>query len=445
MCDRAGRFTRSVVVLAVLAVVTLMATSVAAQSTTGTILGRITDPQGLALPGATVTATNTETGQTRTVVTDSEGTYFIGALQVGLYRIDVTISGFRSFQQDAFSLSAAQNARVDAQLAVGGLTEAIDVVAAKPRVDTRSSAVVTTVDLQRMQELPMLNRSVLSMAVLSPGITEVTVPDAVTNQRTSAGEVVSAAMGGRTNQNDIQLDGATLTTTLYNRPSNLPSPDSIQEFQVLTNSYSAEFGRGGGTSMLAITKSGTNTYRGGAWEYHRNDALNGMTMFATSKPYMNRNQFGANLGGPIRRNQTFFFFNYEGLRFNQEEILLFNPPTAAMRAGDFSLDRFGNPQTAIIYDPVTQQPFPGNRIPASRFDPLALKVLSYVPLPNQPDGVYNKLIKRNTTGDQVSVKVDHKLNQANTVSVRWYRDYASAPVAVTPRTSSSSTRGSATR
>ena len=176
-------------------------------------------------------------------------------------------------------------------------------------------------------------------------------------------------MGGRTNQNDIQLDGATLTTTLYNRPSNLPSPDSIQEFQVLTNSYSAEFGRGGGTSMLAITKSGTNTYRGGAWEYHRNDSLNGMTVFATSKPYMNRNQFGANLGGPVRRNQTFFFFNYEGLRFNQEEILLFNPPTAAMRAGDFSLDRFGNPQTAIIYDPVTQQPFPGNRIPAEPVRP----------------------------------------------------------------------------
>ena len=114
---------------------------------------------------------------------------------------------------------------------VGGVTEAIDVVGNRPRVDTRSSAVVTTVNLQRMQELPMLNRSVLSMAVLAPGITEVTVPDAVTNQRTSAGEVVSAAMGGRTNQNDIQLDGATLTTTLYNRPSNLPSPDSIQEFR----------------------------------------------------------------------------------------------------------------------------------------------------------------------------------------------------------------------
>ena len=114
---------------------------------------------------------------------------------------------------------------------------------------------------------------------------------------------------------------------------------------------------------------------------------------------MNRNQFGANLGGPIRRNRTFFFFNYEGLRFNQEEILLFNPPTAAMRAGDFSLDRFGNPQTAIIYDPVTQQPFPGNRIPASRFDPLALKVLSFCRCQSARWGLH-KLIKRKTTGDQ---------------------------------------------
>ncbi len=143
---------------------------------------------------------------------------------------------------------------MDAQLAVGGVTEQVDVVATKPRVDTRSSAVVTTVDLQRMQELPMLDRSVLSMAVLSPWITEVTVPDAVTNQRTAAGEVVSAAMGGRTNQNDIQLDGATLTTTLYNRPSNLPSPDSIQEFQVLTNSCKRHSSRG-----VTLCRSGFRT------------------------------------------------------------------------------------------------------------------------------------------------------------------------------------------
>ena len=265
----------------------------------------------------------------------AKGPISISALQIGLYRVDVTMSGFRSFQQEQFSLSSAQNARVDARLAVGGVTEQVDVVANAIRVDTRSSAVVTNVDRQRMDELPMLNRSVLTMAVLAPGITEVQVPDAVTNQR-SAPVITSASMGGRTNQNDTQLDGATLNVSIHNRPSNLPSPDSIQEFQVLTNSYSAEFGRGGGASMVAITKSGTNSFRGGVWEYHRNDGLNGMNYFAVTKPYMRRNQFGANLGGPILTDKTFFFVNYEGLRFDRQQEQLFTPPTAAMRAGDFS-------------------------------------------------------------------------------------------------------------
>ena len=318
-----------------LAIGAFIAAPAAAQSITGTILGNVTDGDGLALPGATVTATNTETGATRTVVTDGEGAYLIGALQIGLYRVDVTMDGFRSFQQEQFSLASAQNARVDARLAVGGVTEQVDVVANAVRVDTRSSAVVTNVDRQRMDELPMLNRSVLTMAVLAPGITEVQVPDAVTNQR-SAPVVTSASMGGRTNQNDTQLDGATLNVSIHNRPSNLPSPDSIQEFQVLTNSYSAEFGRGGGASMVAITKSGTNIFRGGVWEYHRNDGLNGMNYFAVTKPYMRRNQFGANLGGPILTDKTFFFVNYEGLRFDRQQEQLFTPPTPAMRAGDFS-------------------------------------------------------------------------------------------------------------
>jgi hypothetical protein len=405
-----------------LAIGACIAAPAAAQSITGTILGNVTDSDGLALPGATVTATNTETGATRTVVTDSEGSYLIGALQIGLYRVDVTMSGFRSFQQEQFSLSSAQNARVDARLAVGGVTEQVDVVANAIRVDTRSSSVVTNVDRQRMDELPMLNRSVLTMAVLAPGITEVDVPDAVTNQR-SAPNVTSASMGGRTNQNDTQLDGATLNVSIHNRPSNLPSPDSIQEFQVLTNAYSAEFGRGGGASMVAITKSGTNSFRGGVWEYHRNDALNGMNYFAVTKPYMRRNQFGANLGGPIATDKTFFFVNYEGLRFDRQQEQLFTPPTAAMRAGDFSLDRFGNPMTTIIYDPLTQQPFPGNRIPAERMDPMALKLLEYVNVPNQPNGVWARNAEIPTKGDQVSVKVDHKLSQSNTASVRFYRDY----------------------
>ncbi len=152
-----------------LAIGAFIAAPAAGQSITGTILGNVTDGDSLALPGATVTATNTETGATRTVVSDVEGAYLIGGLQIGLYRVDVTMDGFRSFQQGQFSLASAQNARVDARLAVGGVTEQVDVVANAVRVDTRSSAVVTNVDRQRMDELPMLNRSVLTMAVLAPG------------------------------------------------------------------------------------------------------------------------------------------------------------------------------------------------------------------------------------------------------------------------------------
>ena len=420
------RLSLGFVLFVVLACGAFVAASAAAQSTTGTILGKVTDADGLVLPGVTVTVTNTETGLTRTIVTDGEGSYNISALPPGLYQVEVSLSGFRPFRQEAFRLATAQNARVDAQLAVGGLTESVEVVANAVRVDTTSSSVSTNIDPQRMAELPMINRSMLSMVQLAPGITEVTVPEAIVNNDNS-GSVVSAATGGRANQNDIQLDGAAMTTTLYNRPSNLPSPDAIQEFQVLTNAYSAEFGRGGGTTMIAITKSGTNTFRGAAWEYHRNDALNGKNYFANNKPYMNRNQYGANIGGPLVKDKTFFFFNWEGLRLDQETLLEFTPPTAAQRNGDFSLTTLGTPQTAVIYDPLTQLPFPGNQIPANRIDPIAKRIMEYVPLPNTTLGRYQKNIKRDTRGDQFSVKFDHKLTAANSFNVRFHHDYPTAP------------------
>jgi hypothetical protein len=400
-----------------------VAVSATAQITTGTISGNVTDQANLALPGAAVTITNTETGATRNVTTDAEGVYLVTALPPGLYRVNVTLDGFSSFRQDEFRLAVGQNARVDARLAVGGVAEEVEVVGRALRVDTRSSAVLTVVDPQRMQQLPMLNRSVLSLVELAPGITSVSIPAAVVDQR-SAPTIVGAATGARTNQNDIQLDGASLTTSLYNRASNLPSPDSVQEFQVLTNSYSAEFGRGGGVSMMAVTKSGTNVFRGGAWEYHRNDALNGANYFALTKPYMRRNQFGGNLGGPIKRDRTFFFVNYERLRLDTQSVLLYEPPNAAYRAGDFSgLDE-------PIIDPLTGEPFPGNQIPASRFDPMALRVLDlFVPLPNQPDGSYNENTDRRTDGDQLTIKIDHKLSDANNLNVRWYRDVTSGVAA----------------
>ena len=158
----------------------VVAAPVAAQLTTGTISGSVVDEGGLALPGASVTITNTGTGATRSTTTDSSGAYLVTALSPGLYRVNVTVSGFQPFLEEEFRLAVGQNARVDARLAVGSISEQVSVVANSLRVDTRSSAVMTVVDPQRMQELPMLNRSVLTLAVLAPGITDVSVPDAVT-------------------------------------------------------------------------------------------------------------------------------------------------------------------------------------------------------------------------------------------------------------------------
>lgn len=404
-----------IVVFGVLAI-GVLSTTVAAQVTSGTILGNVTDSAGSVVPGATVTTTNTDTGATRSATTDTAGTFLVSALPPGPYKVTVTLKGFDASVHENLTLAMGANLRVDARLSVAGVVEKVDVVATALSVDTRSSSVGMIVDSRRMRELPMLNRSTLSLVVLAPGVTSVSIPDAVIDQR-SAPSVVAGGTAGRTNQNDIQLDGGSMTTSLYNRLSNLPSPDAIQEFQVLTNNYSAEQGRAGGVSMQAITKSGGNAFHGGAWEYFRDDAFNGTNFFAVRKPFLRRNQFGGNLGGPIKHDRTFFFANYEGLRMKQQTVLLFNPPTAAQRAGNFSA------LTTEIIDPSTGAPFAGKQIRTDRFDPMAVKILeTYVPVPNQPDGTYNKNTDRPVNGDQIAVKIDHKLSDANTLSGRWYRD-----------------------
>jgi hypothetical protein len=412
-CARQHRRLAGATVLLLLLVIGVLATPSHAQVTTGTILGSITDEAGGVLPGATVTITNTDTGSTRTVPSGNDGTFLVSALPPGPYRVNVTLDGFRSFRREGLRLEVGQNARVDVRLLLGALTEEVVVTASAPLVDTRSSSVGMVVDSRRMEELPLLNRSTLSLAQLSPGISNVSLPQAVKDQR--QGPSIEGG-GSGSNQTNVQLDGAQFTSSLFNRPQNLPSPDSIQEFQVLTNSYSVEYGRASGPVMLAITKSGTNNVHGGLWEYFRNDRLNATNFFAPSKPVLRQNQFGGNLGGPLRPDRSFFFLNYEGLRIREQALLRYFSPTAAQRAGDFSAS------SRPIIDPLTGQPFPGNRIPLDRFDPMALAILdTYIPLPNQGAEV-NSLVARPTDGNQVTLRVDHKLADPNNVSVRWHRN-----------------------
>ena len=234
-----------------------------AQTTTGTILGTMSDQSDAVLPGATVTITSRDTGISRTVVTAADGSFVVPALPPGSYQLTVSLDGFRPYERGGVTLEVGQNARVDAKLELGSINETITVQGDALHVDTASSSVGVVIDKQRLESLPMNGRGVLSLALLVPGVGASTLPTTVVNQRTGP---TIAAGGSRSNQNNIMLDGAQLATSLRNVAGNLPSPDSLQEFQVLTNTYSAEYGRASGATMMAITKSGSNSLSGGAWE-----------------------------------------------------------------------------------------------------------------------------------------------------------------------------------
>lgn len=418
----------------------ICAPTVCAQDS-GAIHGRILDPTSAAVPGATVDAVNEETGFARQTISNPDGEFAVRALPPGKYKITATLSGFKTYTQTDIQVSVGQNTRADVRLEVGAVEDNVTVRSTAIGVDTRGSTVGSTIDRQRIENLPLLNRNVLSLATLLPGVGPTNVPTTVTGSR--GGPSISVS-GSRVNDNNIMLDGTSLVAGLYNTAQNLPSPEAIEEFRILTNTYSAEFGRGAGSVFLAVTKSGTNTLRGSLSEYFRDDALNARNAFATTKPFLRQNQFGGSLGGPVAvpgydgRNRTFFFAAYQGLRIDSQSVLRTFPVTAQEREGNFSA------VSVTIRDPLTGQPFPGNIIPASRIDPLSAALFNeYMKLsPNQPDGSNLTLQTFATATNQITIKGDHHISPANTLSVRYYlnsdRRRETTPVELLPLVSSGS-------
>ena len=382
--------------------------------TTGTIHGRVLDPAGASVPSASVEVNNVGTGLVQTATTNQEGLYLVPSLPVGSYEVSVSAQGFRGFVQSGITLQVAQNARVDITLELGEVVETVEVNAEAISVDTQGTTVGATMDNARVQNLPLNGRNVLQLATLLPGVGRAVLP---LQNFSGRGGAMFSVSGSRENENEVLLDGASFTGGMWNRSQNLPSPDTMQEFRVLTNTYSAEYGRSSGGIFLAITKSGTNEFHGSAWEFFRNDKLNARNFFATGKPILRQNQFGAKLGGPIIRNKTFFFGSYQGLRIRKQSVLTSFPLTAAERQGDFSSS------SKAVLDPETGMPFEGNQILSSRFDPLAVNYMNeYLLLPNQPDGRLIELRSRPTDSDQITIKGDHEFNPGHRVSFRWYRN-----------------------
>lgn len=393
----------------------LAGTALHAQSTTATLFGVVRDTSGGILPQVDITATQIATSFTRKVKTDDKGEYLITNLPVGQYSLAAGKAGFRRFVQDGITLEVNENARVDAVLSIGQVTESINVTADAIGVDTRSSSVGEVVDRVRIQELPLNGRNAMELARIVPGVARTSAPTAIAQARGGPAVIVA---GGRDTQNEIRFDGTSHKSLLQNTLFNLPSPDALQEFKVMTSNFSAEYGRFGGGLFIAATRAGSNAFHGSLWEYLRNTALNARNFFAVNKPDLKQNQFGLTLGGPIIRNKTFAFFSYQGTRIRQSQLFATaRPPSSAERTGDFSSS------ARLPVDPLTNQPFPGGRIPESRFDPVAVRLRDrFIPLPNTPDGRYVSLVPRPTDGDQLLWRIDHNFSSSNTLNIRYFRD-----------------------
>lgn len=401
---------KSVSVLLVLMAVIVLQPILLAQNT-ARISGVASDESGAVITGAAVKAVNALTGFSRSTVTGADGSYLITLLPLGTYRVEVEQSGFKKFVRDGIVLTVDQNVRLDLTLSIGEVTETVSVTGEASLVDTRSATLATLMDEKRMVEIPLNGRSPASLIVLVPGVTNVSPGALPTSQRVD----VNIA-GGRAVANSFQMDGARWNQIQYNQGNPLPPPDMLQEFRTETNSYDASKGLSSAGMFSVVTKSGTNAFHGTVWEFLRNDNLNARNFFATTKPFLAQNQYGFALGGPIRKNRTFFFGSYQGTKIRQ--AVLNNsaiPPTEKEIQGDFSNSVGGIPK-----DPLTGLPFPGNIIPADRRDPASVNVLSKLARANTSDGRFQDLRSRKEDGDQFLVKIDHQLTNANRLSGRYY-------------------------
>lgn len=394
------------------------------------IEGIVTDNTGSTLPGTTVTATHVATNVSRTVVTDKDGAYSITPLSVGDYNVQFELSGFRAANVPV-ELTVNEVARVDIQLQLGAVTESLTVIAAAPVIEKTTSYIGTVIEEEMVENLPLNGRNFTQLATLSPGVTR-GIPgssasgggsgtDAETFRYSEFGGAALSVNGLREQFNNYMIEGVDNNETLVNTIAYLPSPDAIQEFNVITTTAPAEFGRAGGAVQNLVIKSGTNTLSGSIFYFVRPESLAEKPLFAAEKPNFENEDFGVTVGGPILRDRLFYFASYHGLR-NSIPVEAGNRvtvPTQRMRNGDFSelLNPAvsGLPQAVIIYDPNTGIPFPGNIIPADRINPVGRAYLNAFPLPTDAGVTRNYLTQRQkeSTYDDIDAKLDFALSSAD--------------------------------
>jgi hypothetical protein len=400
-----------------------------AQGMNAILSGYVVDSSGAGIPNAKVVIRNNATNLQRQLVTLSEGNFVIPALPPGTYTLRAEHDGFSVTESTNITLNAADTRSVRVVLQVGSTQQAVEVNAEAATLNT-SGTLSTVFETRAVEDLPNLERNPLNILFLSPGIS----PGTGDRQETTATGPESSINGGRINDNQVLIDGGETISLSSDIAVLNPSTDDIAEIKVLTNSYTAEFGRAIGGTMNITTKSGTNQLHGSLFEFNRLSAFAGKGYFAPRKLRLTRNQFGGSFGGPLSiprfyqgKDHTFFFLSYEGLRQIYGLTNIGTVPTAAERGGDFSA------LTTLIYDPATtiikgssatRSAFPANKIPTNRLDPVALNVLNYYPLPTSSGFVnnYSLSLPVSSVEDRFSLRIDHNFKDRNLLFGRYLYD-----------------------
>jgi carboxypeptidase family protein/TonB-dependent receptor-like protein len=450
--------------LSLSAIITLSSVTLVAQENRATIIGTVTDPQGNALPNAAIKATNLETNAAAATTSNESGLYTLPFLPVGRYQITVSANGLKTVLRDGVLLRVGDRIQLDFSMEVGAVTETVNVTSQAPLLETATASRGQVIDESKVRDLPLLGRNPFLLSALSSGVQITSSQGSISFRPFDNGGMDAISIsGGRQRTNEFLIDGAPNTGTENGGVGNLsfvPSPDAVQEFRVQSNTYDAQFGRTGGGTINVSLKSGTNSLHGSLYHYFRNDILNANS-FQNNASNAKRtafrwNQPGLVIDGPIRipklyngRDKSFFMFSWEKIISSLPSPVTRTVPTLDQRNGDFSKTLQANGQPIAIYDPLTttcagntctraqfrdpsratpDNPLGLNIIPANRIDPVAKKVLDFIPLPNQQGNAqgffnfFNSPNARTDEYDQFALRLDHNLSDKHKLSGRWLRN-----------------------
>ncbi|HEY6987894.1 MAG TPA: TonB-dependent receptor, partial [Bryobacteraceae bacterium] len=428
----------------------VIAGSAVGQTYFGSVVGSVTDASNSAIPEANVTLVNIGTTERRTTTTDNSGAYQFLNLPPGQYRVEIEKTGFRRLVREPISVEVQSAVRIDVNMQLGDVNQVVEVVSQTPLLQTEDASLGQVVEARKVLEMPLNGRNVFGLVAMVPGV----VPGGQSGTTPTGTNPFAWGNfqigGGQSNQSASFIDGAPINAVYSNLTALVPTQDAIQEFRVQTNNLGPEFGHLAGGAVNLITKSGTDQFHGNVYEYLRNRSLNANTFFnnraGVQRPAFTQNQYGANLGGPVIKGKTFFFFAWEGFRLRQGQSYTYTVPTDAMRAGDFSNVRTSSGALVPIYDAlttcgrlgnapcarnasgneiITRSPFPGNQIPASRIDPAAKVLTNFWAHPTGPGTGFtnvNNFTSNASVGgnnDQYNARVDHSFSDRNRLFTRY--------------------------